>query len=65
MLVPLGMAIAIELIPRDILLESRQLAQTRMDNKKPVNWLAGSIIIAIWVALSIFVLCRVVRVLDK
>jgi uncharacterized membrane protein YkvA (DUF1232 family) len=64
-LIPLGVVIARKLIPRDILMESRQLAQDRVDSKKPVNWLAGGVVIAIWVALVSFVLLRVTRVFGK
>jgi uncharacterized membrane protein YkvA (DUF1232 family) len=59
-LIPLGIAVAARLIPKDIWKESRNFARVRTDSKKPVNWIAGSIVIAIWVALLAFVIYRVV-----
>lgn len=58
-LLPLGMAVAVKLIPKGVMQESRRLARQRIDSKKPVNWIAGSIVIAIWVAVLAFVVCRV------
>jgi uncharacterized membrane protein YkvA (DUF1232 family) len=58
-LIPLGIAVAVKLVPNVILDESRNLARQRIDSKKPVNWIAGSIVIAIWVALLAFVVYRV------
>jgi hypothetical protein len=56
----LGIAVAVKLIPKDILEESRHFAQKRIDSKKPINWIAGAIIIAIWAALLAFIIYRVV-----
>jgi uncharacterized membrane protein YkvA (DUF1232 family) len=46
-LLPLGMAIAVKLIPQGAMQESRRLARQRIDGKKPINWIAGSIVTAI------------------
>jgi uncharacterized membrane protein YkvA (DUF1232 family) len=59
-LIPVGIAVAAKLIPKDILEESKNLARQRIDSKKPVNWIAGSVVIAIWVALLAFVVYRLV-----
>ena len=48
-LIPLGIALAVKLIPKEILIKCRQQAQERIDSKRPVNWIAGGIIIAIWI----------------
>ena len=48
-LIPLGIALAVKLIPREIMIKCRQQAQERIDSKRPVNWIAGGIIIAIWI----------------
>ena len=64
-LVPLGVVVAIKLIPKDILTESRRIAQTRIDSKKPVNWFAAGIIIAIWISLITYAVYRVVRAFGK
>jgi hypothetical protein len=59
------MAVAIKLIPRDILEECRQLANERADSKKPLNWIAGGIVIAIWAAVLTFVIYKIVGALSK
>lgn len=48
-LIPLGISLAVKLIPKEILIKCRQQAQERIDSKRPVNWIAGGIIIAIWI----------------
>ena len=47
-IVPLGIALLIKIIPRDILEESRAKAQFDILNKKPKNWIAAIIIVLIW-----------------
>ncbi|SFI31631.1 YkvA family protein [Nitrosomonas sp. Nm34] len=53
-LVPLGIAFAIKLIPSAILDEYRIKAKKTVLNKKPVSWSAGITIIIIWCALAVF-----------
>jgi uncharacterized membrane protein YkvA (DUF1232 family) len=60
-LIPLGMAIAVKLIPKDVLADSRAIAQAKIDSKKPVNWVAGGIVIGIWVAVIAYVCYRLIR----
>jgi uncharacterized membrane protein YkvA (DUF1232 family) len=59
-LIPLGMAIAVKLIPKDVLADSRAIAQAKIDSKKPVNWVAGGIVIGIWVAVIMYVCYRLI-----
>jgi uncharacterized membrane protein YkvA (DUF1232 family) len=51
-LVPLGIALAIKMIPPDVLAECRAQAQAAAGEKRPTNWLAAGVIIAIWLALA-------------
>jgi uncharacterized membrane protein YkvA (DUF1232 family) len=60
-LIPLGMAIAVKLIPKDVLADSRVIAQAKIDSKKPVNWVAGGIVIGIWVAVIAYVCYRLIQ----
>jgi uncharacterized membrane protein YkvA (DUF1232 family) len=48
-ILPAAIALALKLIPPDILDEHRHQAQTLMAQKKPTNWAAGGIIILVWV----------------
>jgi uncharacterized membrane protein YkvA (DUF1232 family) len=54
-LVPLGIAMAIKMIPPTVLTECREKAQSAMSQKKPTNWVAVSVIIAIWVLFALLV----------
>ncbi len=60
-LVPLGIALAIKMIPPPVLAECRQQAQALMEEGKPVNWAAAVVIIAIWLLLAAVVILVVVR----
>ena len=51
-LVPLGAALALRMIPADVLTECRARAQEMMQQGKPVNKTAAVVIIAIWLALA-------------
>jgi uncharacterized membrane protein YkvA (DUF1232 family) len=51
-LVPLGIALAIRLIPPDVLAECRAKAQTSMAGGKPVSRMPAVVIIGIWLLLA-------------
>ena len=59
-LVPLGIALVISLMPPDILAECRQEAIVNPPTIKPTNWLAAFIIILIWL-LAIYGIYWVVK----
>jgi len=48
-LVPLGVALALRLIPKHILEEYRAQAKELRKNRKPKNWFIGALFIAIWI----------------
>ncbi len=64
-LVPLGIALALKLIPAEVMAESRLKAAELMAQGKPVNWVAAAIIILIWLALAGLVIAWGVRVFKK
>jgi uncharacterized membrane protein YkvA (DUF1232 family) len=47
-IVPAGIALLIKIIPRGILEECRTKAQSDVLNRKSKNWVAGVIIVLIW-----------------
>ena len=50
-IVPLGVLLVRRLIPTAVLIECRQQAESAAaGGKRPVNWIAGAIIIALWIA---------------
>ncbi len=53
LLVPLGIALAIKLVPAPVMAECRAQAREAVD--RPTNRLAAVVIIAIWVALALLV----------
>ncbi len=51
-LVPLGIKIALSMIPENVMTESREKAQEIIRQGKPVNRVAAVIIISIWLLLA-------------
>ena len=51
-LVPLGISLALKIIPREVMAECRQRAQEEMSAGKPANWAAAIVIILVWVGLA-------------
>ncbi|MEL3971048.1 YkvA family protein [Rossellomorea oryzaecorticis] len=47
-LVPLGIMIALKMIPREVIAECEIKAEEMMKKGKPKNWLAGSLVILLW-----------------
>ncbi|MBL8428564.1 MAG: DUF1232 domain-containing protein [Dechloromonas sp.] len=51
-LIPLGIALAIKLVPDHVLAECRARAQETIQTGKPVSRIAGAVIIVIWLVLA-------------
>lgn len=62
-LIPLGVKIALSMIPASVMAESRAKAQEIMRQGKPVNRAAAIVIIAIWLLLAALVIAFMVRLL--
>ena len=52
-LVPLGIALVIKMIPPDVLVECREKAATAMADGQPTNWIAAIIVVCLWFLLGI------------
>lgn len=63
-LVPLGIVLAVKMIPPPVLAECREKAEASMQEGKPVNWVVAGIIIAIWVALAALGVVALARILS-
>jgi uncharacterized membrane protein YkvA (DUF1232 family) len=61
-LVPLGIALALKMIPAAVMTECRENAQEVMAQGKPVNRTAAVIIVAIWLLLAALAIALVIRV---
>ncbi len=59
--VPLGIALVLRMIPSDVLAECREKSRELMNQDKPVNRTAALIIIAIWLLLAALVVSFLVR----
>ncbi len=64
-LIPLGVALALRMIPPPVLAECREQARAVMKQGKPVNRVAAAVIIAIWIMLAIFAAVFVLRLIQK
>lgn len=64
-LLPLGIALAIKLIPKDVLEESRQKAEQQLAQKKRINRIAAVVIVLVWIAVAALVLHAILRRLTR
>ena len=55
-IIPAGVALLIKIIPRDVLEECRAKARSDVLNNKSKNWVAGVIIVFIWLLAIYFIL---------
>jgi uncharacterized membrane protein YkvA (DUF1232 family) len=55
-LLPIGITFAIRLIPSDIINECREQSENIFTEGKPKNWVAGGIIIFIWIGIITYIL---------
>ncbi|WP_214629231.1 YkvA family protein [Paenibacillus agaridevorans] len=54
-LVPLGIALALKLVPSQIIEDSRVRAQEMKKNGKPKNWFVGTLFITVWILFAIWI----------
>jgi uncharacterized membrane protein YkvA (DUF1232 family) len=64
-LVPLGIAIALRMIPSEVMNEYRVKAKANISQDKPVNWIAAGIIFVIWMLLAALVVMLILRGVRK
>jgi uncharacterized membrane protein YkvA (DUF1232 family) len=51
-LVPLGISLALKMIPGEVMAESREKAKAELQSAKPVNKVAAVVIVLIWLGLA-------------
>ena len=64
-LTPLGIALALKMIPRAVLDESREKAQGVICQGTSKNWIAAGIVIVVWMLLIAVVVWTVARAIDR
>ena len=52
-LIPLGVALAIRLIPAVVWADAQVRAAEAVDTNRPVSWVAAGVIVVLWVALAV------------
>jgi uncharacterized membrane protein YkvA (DUF1232 family) len=60
-LVPLGISLALRMIPPEVMADCRVEAETALAQGQPANWVAALVIVAIWLLLAALALLLVVR----
>jgi uncharacterized membrane protein YkvA (DUF1232 family) len=60
-LVPLGVALALKMIPENVMAECRERAETAMSEGKPTSWKAAAVIVTMWILLAVLAIVIVVR----
>lgn len=58
-LVPAGLALAIRLIPREVMAEHRAQAARSLSDERPKSWIAAVVIIGVWIAALSWIACTV------
>lgn len=64
-LVPLGIVLALRMIPSDVMAESRERARAALREGKPVNWVVAGVIIGIWLLLAALGLALIARMVMR
>jgi uncharacterized membrane protein YkvA (DUF1232 family) len=64
-LVPLGITLALRMIPPEVMAECRERAKQEQDEGKPVYWAAAAVIVAIWIGMAALAVAYVVRLLKR
>ena len=62
-LVPLGIALVLKLIPQPVLAECRAQARAAMARGKQPNWIAAGVIIAVWLIVAALAVAFVLRII--
>ena len=62
-LVPVGVALALRMIPENVMQECRERAEEAVAEGKPTNWKAAAAIVAMWVLLAVVAIALVLRVI--
>ncbi|MED3997419.1 DUF1232 domain-containing protein [Peribacillus frigoritolerans] len=63
-LVPIGIMIALKMIPKSVLTDCEVKAEEMMKKGKPKNWIVGSLIVMIWVLIIIWAIKYIYRLMN-
>ncbi|KGR77994.1 YkvA family protein [Ureibacillus manganicus] len=57
-LLPIGILIALKMIPKDVIADCEVKAKEMMNNKKPKNWIVGALIVLVWCVVTVWVVIK-------
>jgi uncharacterized membrane protein YkvA (DUF1232 family) len=58
-ILPLGIILALKMIPKNVLSDCEVKAEELMKNGKPKNWIVGSIIVLIWGVIAVWAVMKI------
>jgi len=64
-LVPLGLWITLKLIPPQVMTDNRARARAEMAEHRPVNWIAGVLIVLVWIVALAVTALAVFRIFHR
>ncbi|MGE5334697.1 MAG: YkvA family protein [Nitrososphaerota archaeon] len=64
-LVPLGIVLALKMIPADVMVECRERAKEALREGRPTNWVVAGVIFGIWLLLAVLALALVLRLVNR
>jgi uncharacterized membrane protein YkvA (DUF1232 family) len=64
-LVPLGAALALKMIPPDVLTENRDKASELMSEGRPTNWAAAVVVVVLWLLLVVVAVVFIARLFQS
>jgi uncharacterized membrane protein YkvA (DUF1232 family) len=57
---PLGIFLALKMIPTEVMVECRMEAQARIDQAGPNRWVAATVIVAIWLVAGVTLITLII-----
>ena len=64
-LIPLGIKLALSMIPAEVMAESREKARAIMRQGKPVNRAAAAVIVVIWLLLAALIITVLAQIFSR
>jgi uncharacterized membrane protein YkvA (DUF1232 family) len=62
-LIPLGVVIALKMIPPEVMADSRAKAEEAFRSGRPVSWVGAVLVGAVWIALALLAVMLMLRLL--
>ncbi|CAM5213667.1 hypothetical protein UACE39S_04325 [Ureibacillus acetophenoni] len=63
-LLPIGIMFALKMIPKEVLSDCEVKAEEMMKDGKPKNWIVGSLILLIWVVITVWAGMKIYQIFN-